>query len=209
MTAIQRRNFLAGLSAATLMLPGSSAAALLATPASTEGPFYPDRLPLDDDNDLTQVKGSDGRAAGRPFDLAGRVVSVSGAPVAGARVEIWQCDANGVYLHSSDSGRKTYDRNFQGFGRTLAAADGGYRFRTIVPVAYSGRTPHIHMKIVAPNRRELVTQMYIDGHARNANDFLFSRLGGASVQKAASVALRPSGNGEPSGVSGRFDIVLR
>lgn len=209
MRAFDRRSVIAALGAGGLLGAGMPAAAQrVVTPRATEGPFYPDRLPLDDDNDLTVVSGAGGRAKGRLFDLSGRVLDRAGRPLPGARIEIWQCDANGVYLHSADSGRGGYDRNFQGFGRTAAADGGAYRFRTIVPVPYTGRTPHVHFRVVAPDGQELVTQMYISGHPRNERDFLFSRLDGPAARRAASVDLAPAPGQGPDAVSGVFDIVL-
>lgn len=206
-----RRRILAGLAGTGLVLSAGAGAAadlLAPTPRATEGPFYPDRIPLDDDADLLRVRGQAARAAGTPFDLAGRVLRRDGSAVAGARVEIWQCDANGVYLHSADSGRRPFDPAFQGFGRTSSRADGAWRFRTIVPVPYTGRTPHIHFKVIAPNGRAFVTQMYIDGHPRNDGDFLFRRLGSDAARKAASVGLAAATVDGTDGVSGVFKIVL-
>ena len=76
---------------------------LLASPALTEGPFYPDKLPLDVDNDLIVLGDSLTPAVGRITHLSGRVLNTSGEPIKGLMVEIWQCDANQVYLHSRDS----------------------------------------------------------------------------------------------------------
>ena len=111
---------------------------LAPTPPQTEGPFYPVEFPLDSDADLVQVKGRAERARGIVAYLEGRLVTEDGRAVTGARIEIWQCDANGVYHHPGDR-RGPADPNFQGYGRTETGADGVFRFRTIKPVVYPGR----------------------------------------------------------------------
>ena len=101
------------------------------------------------------------------------VTGPTGNPVRNAVVEIWQCDNRGVYLHSSDSGRRAGDKNFQGFGRFLTGAKGEYYFRTIKPVPYPGRTPHIHVKVKRGGRELLTSQLFINGHPQNARDGVF------------------------------------
>lgn len=188
-----------------------AAAALFPTPEQSTGPFYPLNLPLDSDNDLVRVEGRPERAAGTLLHLGGRLLEPDGRPVRGARLEIWQCDAFGVYGHPRE-GRGPADPNFQGFGRTAVDAEGAYRFRTIVPVPYPGRTPHIHFRIAGPGFEPLVTQMYIEGHPQNADDFLYRRLGSERARAAVTVALVPAPELEPEAKSGarrgRFDIVL-
>src|SRR5205823_7986622 len=120
---------------------------LARTPPLTEGPFYPDRLPLDTDNDLIIVSNAITPAVGEITHLTGRVLGLDGVPVRGAVVEIWQVDSKGVYIHSADSGHRQRDTHFQGFGRCPTGAKGEYAFRTIKPVPYTGRTPHIHVKV--------------------------------------------------------------
>lgn len=147
------------------------------TPAQTEGPYYPSpsmRFP-DSDNDLVKIDGKVREAGGEIIILKGRVLDKSGSPVAGARVEIWQCDANGRYLHSRESGSAERDAAFQGFGHVTTGHDGTYVFRTIKPVSYPGRTPHIHVKVFSGNTK-LTTQFYIAGHPQNERDSLFRRL---------------------------------
>jgi len=171
-----RRRLLAALAGLLVVTPSLAARRWLATPAQSAGPFYPVELPLDDDNDLTRVAGRAGVAAGRLTELTGRVLDLNGQPVTDARIEIWQCDANGRYRHPRDPGRAAPDKNFQGHGHTLSDAAGRYRFRTIRPVPYPGRTPHIHMAVFAPHSDPFVTQLYIQGEPRNAADFLFQRI---------------------------------
>ena len=145
-----RRLFLGGLATSFFTVRGLFAEELSRTPSLTEGPFYPDKLPLDTDNDLIIINNSITPAVGEITHLTGKVLDAKGNPIKNALVEIWQCDANGVYLHTGDSdGKKDkQDRNFQGFGRFLANASGEYYFRTIKPVVYPGRqAPHIHFKV--------------------------------------------------------------
>jgi protocatechuate 3,4-dioxygenase beta subunit len=205
---MDRRNFLLTSTAFLVSAQSASAASpLVPTPASTEGPYYPDRMPAETNSDLTRIGSGPGPARGTALDLTGRVLTVSGAVIPGARIEIWQCDADGRYLHSASSGERGIDPGFQGFGRTVADGTGAYGFRTIVPVPYGGRTPHIHARLTAPNGRRLTTQIYLPGHAMNEDDFLFSRLGGPENRRAASLALRtPEATGYRAGT---FDFVLR
>src|SRR4051812_20799798 len=137
---------------------GAFAEELTRTPKQTEGPFYPNKLPLDTDNDLLVVNDGITPAVGEVTHLTGKVLDPAGVPVRNALVEIWQCDAKGVYLHTADSGKKQdqQDKNFQGFGRFLTGSTGEYYFRTIKPVPYPGRTPHIHFKIKRGGKELLV-----------------------------------------------------
>src|SRR5213594_786171 len=130
-----RRRFLRamGLGAALFAVPGAFAAELIRTPRQTEGPFYPDHLPLDTDNDLIIVNDGVMPAIGEITHLSGRILDARGQPIRNALVEIWQVDGHGVYLHSRDTHAKR-DQNFQGFGRFLTASSGEYYFRTIKPV---------------------------------------------------------------------------
>ena len=146
------------------------------TPAQTEGPFYPVDFPKDADHDLLR-NGKLTYTMGEPTWLEGSVCDLQGRPVSGAQVEIWQCDGAGHYHHAGDGGRA--DKRFQGFGRVTAGADGSYRFRTIRPVAYSGRTPHIHVKVKLGSRELLTTQLYVADDAGNARDFLWRKLSDA------------------------------
>jgi len=172
-----RRRFLRGLigTAALAAAPGWSATAML-TPRQTAGPFYPPELPLDDDNDLVHVTGQDKPALGEIADLGGRLLDRNGNPIKATRIEIWQCDANGRYRHPMDPGRQAEDPGFQGIGHTLTDEAGRYRFLTIKPVAYPGRTPHIHVAVFPEGERPFVTQLYVAGEPANDEDFLYRRI---------------------------------
>lgn len=203
---LPRRHLLAsGAALAAHAALAPAAAALAPTPPQTAGPFYPLTLPLDSDNDLVQIAGRSERAQGTVLHLGGRLLDASGRPVPGARIEIWQCDALGVYHHPRDP-RGPADPNFQGFGAAITAAAGGYRFRTIEPVPYPGRTPHIHFTVTGPGFERLTTQMYLAGHPQNAGDFLYQRLGNG--RDAVTVTLAPAPELEADAQRATFDIVL-
>lgn len=194
----------AGLAPLGLIDP-AWAARLTPTPRQTEGPFYPVAIPADVDNDLVAVAGQATQARGIVTLVGGRVLDTGGRPVAGATVEIWQCDANGHYLHPGDPGPR--DQSFQGFGRARTDGDGAYRFRTIRPVPYAGRTPHIHFAILAPGRPRLVTQMFVAGEKGNERDFLYRSLD-AESRKSVTVDLAEAKGEAPGTLAGSFDIVL-
>lgn len=170
------------------------------TPRQTEGPFYPVQLPGDSDFDLLRNGALDYRK-GQPVWIDGTVSDPRGERVAGAQVEIWQCDANGHYDHPGDGARS--DRAFQGFGKVITGPDGRYRFRTIRPVAYSGRTPHIHVKVRLGRKELLTTQLYIQGDAGNANDVLWRNLRDFD-RDALTVPFVPTADG----ASATFPIVV-
>ncbi len=153
---------------------------LARTPSQTEGPFYPVIAPADSDADLLRY-GDLSYAKGQPCWMEGAVLDLDGRPVVGALVEIWQCDAAGNYRHPGNRGEVA--REFQGFGRVQVGADGRYRFRTLKPAPYAGRTPHIHVKVKLAQRELLTTQMYVEGDAGNERDFLWRGLG--AEQRAA------------------------
>ncbi len=194
----------AGLGAITVCFPAR--AALSPTPRQTAGPFYPPDLPLDDDNDLVRVDGQAAAALGTVTHVGGRLLDLNGRAIDGARIEIWQCDANGRYLHPADRGGPR-DAGFQGFGHAMTDGAGAYRFRTIRPVAYTGRTPHIHFAVRVPGGDPFVTQMYVAGDPGNAGDFLYNRLDPAA-RALVTVELAPAPELEADALAGTFDIVL-
>jgi protocatechuate 3,4-dioxygenase, beta subunit len=200
---LPRRTFAAAMVALPAFWFGARAqpaARRLATPSQTEGPFYPVSLPQDSDNDLLR-NGTLSYRGGQPAWVDGSVTDLDGKPLRGAQVEIWQCDENGHYHHPGDGGRA--DAAFQGFGRVAVGEDGSYRFRTIRPVPYSGRTPHIHVKVKLGTRELLTTQLYVSGDPGNARDYLWRNL----PQAARDAVTVPFERGA-DGLRARFPIVV-
>jgi protocatechuate 3,4-dioxygenase beta subunit len=198
-----------GLTCAALLgplRPAVGEATLQPTPRQSAGPFYPQVKPVDADADLVTVAGAGGTAAGTVTLIEGRVLGRDGRPAAAAVVEIWQCDAFGRYHHPYDGGGG--DPSFQGYGATRTAADGGYRFRTIRPVPYPGRAPHIHFAISGPGFERLTTQMYVAGEPLNDTDFLLGRIADPARRQALIVPLAPAPAAAGASLAGRFDIVL-
>ena len=193
--------------ASSLLVPTVVLAAVAPTPGAAEGPFYPVRIPSDDDADLVSVEGAVREAGGDILHLAGRVLDANARPIAGARIEIWQCDANGVYLHPGDRRRDSRDAGFQGFGHAKADTAGRFAFRTIVPVPYPGRTPHIHVKVVRDGRDLLTTQFYRLDHPQNPSDFLFRRLA-PSEQRRVSMVIRPRAASPRPTFETEIDLVI-
>lgn len=182
-------------------------AELMATPAQMRGPFYPVTLPLDRDNDLTTVAGASGSAHGTITDVAGRILDAEGRPVAGVKIEIWQVNGYGRYHHPDDDSDQPLDPNFQGYGETLSNADGAYRFRTVKPIAYPGRAPHIHFALTGRGFGPFYTQMYLAGAPENSGDFLLRGISDRKARAALIVPLERSPNAG-SELAGQFDIVL-
>jgi protocatechuate 3,4-dioxygenase, beta subunit len=174
--------------------------AMRPTPSQSEGPFYPDQQLQDADFDLLR-NGAQNYAAGQAAWVRGVVTDPQGKPLSGAVVEIWQCDHEGVYRHSRSSGDKAMA--FQGFGRVQAGADGRYAFRTIKPVPYPGRPPHIHFKVKLGNRELLTTQMYLAGDKANGRDFLTRSL--SDTQRAQLEVAFAAGS---DGLAAQFPIVV-
>ncbi len=205
-----RRRFLGrlGLAAGFLTVPGLYAEALMETPVQTEGPFYPDRLPLDTDNDLVSMNDSLNPSSGVVTWLSGRILDARGEPIRDASVEIWQADANGVYLHKGSENAGKRDPNFQGFGRFRTGSTGEYLFRTIKPVPYPGRTPHIHFMVKKTGRPKFTTQCYIRGHAGNAKDGVLQGVKDVKAREMLMVAFDPLPGSRAGELTARFDIVL-
>src|SRR5437588_557204 len=196
--------------AAALGLPGFlRAEALVPTPQQTPGPFYPLSYPDDSDNDLVHVTGHAEPAKGTVTRVAGRVLDRDGRPLAGARVEIWQCDDNGRYHNVEDGGgERPRDDNFQGFGQTVSDGAGGYSFVTIRPVPYPGRTPHIHFAVAAPGLPRFVTQMYVAGEKLNVTDSVLLGVSDPAARARLIVALRPAPESGRGTLAATFDLVL-
>lgn len=205
-----RRRFLTRLASGVLTAVSVPAFAdeLTRTPSQTEGPFYPDKLPLDTDNDLIVVNDGITPAVGEITYLSGRVLDARGQPVRGATVEIWQCDQNGAYLHTRSANRSGYDTHFQGFGRFLTGSKGEYLFRTIKPVPYPGRTPHIHVAVKIKGQPKFTTQCYVQGHALNATDGVLKSITDARQRASVIVPFTPVKTSKIGELSATFDIVL-
>ena len=213
--SLDRRRFLKGIglvaaAAAAPQLvraPHALAESLILTPRQTEGPFYPDPLPLEKDNDLVRV-GDDGKtASGTITHLTGRIVDRNGKPIQKALVEIWQVDANGVYLHQGSAGGDHRDSHFQGFGRFETASGGEYRFRTIKPVSYPGRTPHIHVGVTLKGHDRWTTQCYVLGEPQNEDDGVLGGIRDRKQRESVIVPFVPV-KGSPGELAARFDVVM-
>jgi len=189
-----------------LAAAAAPASAALFTPRQSAGPFYPTEFPLDDDNDLIHVEGAASVAKGQSADLRGRLLDHSGRPLRDTRIEIWQCDANGRYRHPRDPGQRSIDPGFQGFGHTVTDDQGRYRFLTIRPVPYPGRTPHIHVAVYPKGERPFVTQLYVAGEDRNADDFLYRRIP-VEQRPLVTTAFEPAVAGDAT-LTARWDIVI-
>lgn len=205
-----RRRFLGalGLGAAAFYTPGLFAQTLVETPRQTEGPFYPDALPLDTDNDLLILNDRLTPAVGEVTHLSGRVLDRGGSPLRNVVVEIWQVDNHGAYLHSGTDNRDKRDAHFQGFGRFLTGSTGEYYFRTIKPVPYTGRTPHIHVKVKRGDRDLITTQCYVKGHPQNGTDRLLQSIRDPRARESVVVDFAPVAGSKAGELSARFDIVL-
>ncbi|TMI98750.1 MAG: intradiol ring-cleavage dioxygenase [Alphaproteobacteria bacterium] len=150
-----------------------------ATVRQTEGPFFKPSSP-------ERAELIEPGMAGQPIELVGFVLARACRPVANALVDLWQADANGDYDNSG----------FRLRGHVRADTEGRYRFRTVVPGAYEGRTRHFHVKVAPPAGRLLTTQLYFPGEPKNARDGLFRK----------ELLIRTAKN--EGWLAGRFDFVL-
>jgi protocatechuate 3,4-dioxygenase beta subunit len=206
-----RRHFVRSLAfgaTAAWVVPGAFAEQLTLTPKQTEGPFYPDKLPLDTDNDLLILNDAITPAVGEVTYLSGRLLDATGQPLRGAVVEIWQCDNAGAYLHSRTGNRDKRDVNFQGFGRFLTGSTGEYLFRTIKPVPYPGRTPHIHVKVKAKGKELLTTQCYIKDHPQNEKDGIYRSIRDPKARENITLDFAALPNAAAGELAARFDIIV-
>jgi protocatechuate 3,4-dioxygenase beta subunit len=180
------------------------------TPWVTQGPLYPQKLPLDSDNDLITVRDSVTPAVGEITHLSGRLLGLHGEPVSNAVIEIWQVDSTATYLQ--ERRRKPasgFDVNFQGFGRFETGSGGEYYFRTIKPVPYPTRpAPHIHFMVKVRGREPFTTQLYVKGHPGNARDQIYRHIGDARAQDAVTVDFAPVKDSRIGELAAKFDIVL-
>jgi len=205
-----RRRFLGGLAlgAAAFAAPGAFAEELVRTPAQTEGPFYPDKLPLDTDNDLLILNDAITPGVGTITHLTGKILDAKGDPIRNAVVEIWQCDSNGAYLHTKSGNGDKRDGNFQGFGRFLTGSTGEYYFRTIKPVPYPGRTPHIHYQVKVRGKDKFTTQCYVKDEPGNARDGIFNSIRDKKARDSLLVDFAPIKESRIGEVAASFNIVL-
>ena len=202
----KRRKLMLALSGLLAAGAIGTTAALIPTPRQSAGPFYPETLLLDDDNNLTEVTGNTEKATGIISDVSGRIVDINGKPLRDMRIEIWQCDANGRYRHPREMAIRPLDKNFQGHGFTLTNTEGLYRFRTIRPVPYPGRTPHIHVAVFPTDEAPFITQLYIAGEERNTTDFLYNHI--PSDKRHLVTAQFESSTTTGADQQARFDIIL-
>ncbi len=203
-----RRLALQGLVALALSPRGLASAqpvALAPTPAQPEGPFYPKTFPADRDADLTQVAGRAGTAQGTLLYFSGRVLGRDGRPMAGTVVELWQCDTYGRYHHAGDDGAPR-DDNFQGYGAATTDAQGRYAFKTIRPVPYAGRPPHLHVRLLPPGGSPLTTQIYVAGDAAGS-DIVLSASPKGTLSRL-TMTLVPAAGRERGALAGIFDFVV-
>lgn len=206
-----RQSFAFGSGVVTSSLiwtPGAFAEQLTQTARQTEGPFYPDHLPLDTDNDLLIINDLLTPAVGEVTHLSGRVLNTRGEPMRNVVVEIWQVDNNGTYLHTESANRGNYDSNFQGYGRFLTNRKGEYYFRTIKPVAYGPRTPHIHFAVNRGDRRLLTTQCYVKGDEQNERDGVLRRIRDEKLRESVMVDFKRIADSPAGELIAEFDIVL-
>jgi protocatechuate 3,4-dioxygenase, beta subunit len=200
---LQRRTLLAATAATLSALPALPvlASSRRALAPMTDGPFYPPRtwrergpLPVDWDADLTRVTQRAAPARGEHLALLATVVDTQGRLIDNAEVEIWQCDTRQRYRHPGVALEPgSFDEGFQGFGAAKSRSDGTVALRTIKPVPYPGRTPHIHVKLRHASFGELTSQLFLAGDAGNERDFLWRQL---SVEQRTGLAmqLRPAGS---------------
>jgi protocatechuate 3,4-dioxygenase beta subunit len=184
------------------------AQALTLTPHQMEGPFYPNHLPLDTDNDLIILNDGLTPAVGDITHLTGRILDSRGAPIRNAVVEIWQVDHHGAYLHDGTANREKRDANFQGFGRFLTGSTGEYYFRTVKPVPYPGRTPHVHFAIKMKGREKWTTQCYIKGHPGNEKDNIWKGIKDPKARDSVTVDFTPVKGSRAGELAARFDILM-
>ena len=204
-----RRTALAYLGASALAAACASAHDEIATPAETEGPFFPVDTNVERDADMTRLAGRAERAAGQAIKMRGRVLGLDGRPISSARVEVWQANAAGRYAHPGDSGNTApLDPNFQGYALVETGPDGGFSVTSIKPGAYlvsnlGQRTPHLHWMIVAGARR-LTTQSYFPGEPLNEVDFVIR----AMSEPVRQLIVRAGAAGEAGALGFDWNIVL-
>jgi protocatechuate 3,4-dioxygenase beta subunit len=186
----RRRLLLAGaVAAGSLVFQEANAETLPATPQcsdgdeptvrQTEGPYFKPSSPQ-------RANLVEAGSQGRLVELEGRVLTRSCRPVAQALVDLWHADERGQYDNAG----------FRYRGHLFTDGEGRYRFRTILPALYPGRTRHYHVKVQAPRQGVLTTQLYFPDEVANRRDGLFRR----------ELVMRMAEAGDA--LSTRFDFVL-
>lgn len=208
-TRLTRRQVVQGGLGAVALVAGAPLLAAEPSPSQTEGPFFPKKDQADKDLDMTRVQGRSEAALGEVIEISGQVLDETGAPIAGALVDVWQANSHGRYDHESDPNPAPLDPNFQGWARLSTDAEGRYRVRTIKPGAYPvgegwSRPPHIHFKVAKRGFREVTTQMYFAGEPLNDVDRLWSSLS-PGERGQLTVTFEAGSGGTPTG---NFDLVL-
>jgi protocatechuate 3,4-dioxygenase beta subunit len=211
---LTKRRFLQSVTvgAAAFTVRGAFAQMLIETATTGDGPYYPDRMPLDTDNDLLIINDSLTPAVGEITHLTGRLLTKSGSPVRNAFIEIWQADTNGSYIHTEGRSNGKLDGNFQGYGRFLTDSQGRYYFRTIKPVSYTlggqFRAPHIHVAVSKAGHRIMATQAMVAGHEDNPGDLIVERIRDPQALASIMVEYRPLPGSTIGELTADFDIVL-
>ena len=207
---IDRRQLIHGSAFMTAMMttPGLFAEELVRTAGMTEGPFYPDKLPLDTDNDLLLINDSITPGVGQITHLSGKILCPLGRPIRNAFVEIWQCDNNGAYSHTQSDNAAKRDANFQGYGRFLTDSKGNYYFRTIKPVPYPGRTPHIHIAVSLNGHRVFTSQILIKDSPLNQRDGPWRNIKDVSARNSVLAAFNPIQGSPLNELEAEFNVVL-
>jgi protocatechuate 3,4-dioxygenase, beta subunit len=181
------------------------------TATTTEGPFYPDKMPLDTDNDLLIINDAVTPAVGQVTHLTGRVLTMTGQPIRNAFVEIWQVDSTASYVHTRGRQPTGNDKNFQGYGRFLTDSKGQYYFRTIKPISYTligiFRTAHIHVAVSKNGKRVFTSQLLVKGHPDNARDGVVKQIDPRALETVL-VDYSPVAGSKFGELSASIDLVL-
>jgi protocatechuate 3,4-dioxygenase beta subunit len=190
---------------------------IVQTLSETTGPGKARADVSEDDADLTTNAGTGSPAIGERIIVTGRVLDESGAPIAGALIELWQANASGRYAHWRETAFPApLDPNFLGAGQTLTGADGGYRFTTIKPGPYpwanhpnAWRPSHIHFSLLGTSwGSRLVTQMYFEGDPLLGLDPIFNSVP-AHARDRLVASYANDVTEENWAIGYRWDVVLR
>lgn len=195
----------AGLFVAGPVLARERQPVLGTTAESPMGPFYPLRPLAEADADLTRLAGHSSRASGTVIELTGRVRDLRGNAIAGARMDLWQANAAGRYMHELDPATAPLDPDFQGFARLVTGPDGAYRIVTVKPAGYDSpighRPPHLHFDLRGRTHRSIAQMYFPEDSEGNARDTLYRALGD---EAGTSLAMRDAS--DPTRY--RWDVVL-